>query len=344
MIDFFNKERRVLLVAEDKEIAKDLAFRVKSSYNNNQLTSLAYYNLNGRYGFFTQDGEFVERPLKCNDPSDGIVKVISETNSNEVFIASPISYPTLVDTMIGFNGEGKRVKFMFSPHAYESCTGIVGRNNGWVLPSVDIETGNLSSFYRISKRFLDIVISLTALILLSPLFLAIALLIKMTSRGPVFFTQIRCGHHGKPFKIYKFRSMVVNAEEILRKMMDFDKLNEPVFKLKNDPRVTSIGKILRKTSLDELPQLLNVLKGDLSLVGPRPEEIALVKRYNSFFRERLKVKPGITGLQQVICRGSTNMMERMKYDLEYMKNQSLWLDIKILLRTFGVVLLQKRAT
>ncbi len=343
MIDFLNKERRILLVAEDKEMAKDLATRVKSICGN-QLTSLAYYNLDGRYGLFTEDGELLEKPVYCSCPSEGIIKVIRETDSKEVFIVSPIPYPTLVDTMMGFNGDGKRVKFMFSPHAYEGCTGISGRNNGWVLPSVDIETGNISSFYRISKRCLDIFISLTALILLSPLFLAIALLIKMTSRGPVFFTQIRCGHHGKPFKIYKFRSMVVNAEEILRKMMDFDQLNEPVFKLKNDPRVTRIGRILRKTSLDELPQLFNVLKGELSLVGPRPEEIELVKRYNSFFRERIKVKPGITGLQQVICRGSTNMMERMKYDLEYMKNRSLWFDIKILFKTFGVVLLQKRAT
>ncbi|MGQ9570194.1 MAG: sugar transferase [Thermodesulfovibrionales bacterium] len=343
MIDLLNKERRILLVAEDKEMAKDIAARVKSLCSN-QLTSLAYYNLNGKYGLFTEDGELLVKPIYCNSPSDGIIKVVNETDSNEVFIASPISYSTLVDTMIGFNGNSKKVRFMFSPHAYEGCTGISGRNNGWVLPSVDIETGNISSFYRISKRCLDIFISLFALIFLSPLFLTIALLIKTTSRGPVFFSQIRCGHHGKPFKIYKFRSMVVNAEEILRKMMDFDKLSEPVFKLKNDPRVTSIGKILRKTSMDEIPQLFNVLKGDLSLVGPRPEEIELVKRYNSFFRERLKVKPGITGLQQVICRGSTNMMERMRYDLEYMKKRSLWFDIKILFKTIGVVLLQKRAT
>lgn len=341
MIDFLNKDRRILLVAEDEEMAKELALRVKSSYSN-KLASLAYYNLDGKYSLFTEEGGFLEKPLDCNNPSEGIVRVINETGSNEVFIASPITYPTFVDTMMGFNG--KKVKFMFSPHAYENCIGTTGRNNGWILPSVNIETGNLSFFYRISKRFLDTIVSLTALIIFSPLFLAIALLIKMTSRGPVFFTQIRCGQHGRPFRIYKFRSMVVNAEEILKKMMDFDKLNEPVFKLKNDPRVTSIGKILRKTSLDELPQLFNVLKGELSLVGPRPEEIALVKRYNSFFRERLKVKPGITGLQQIICRGSTNMMERMKYDIEYMKKQSLWLDIKILFKTFGVVLLQKRAT
>jgi lipopolysaccharide/colanic/teichoic acid biosynthesis glycosyltransferase len=126
--------------------------------------------------------------------------------------------------------------------------------------------------------------------------------------------------------------------------MDFDRLKEPVFKLRNDPRVTFFGKLLRKTSMDELPQLFNVVKGDLSLVGPRPEEMALVKRYDPFFRERLKVKPGVTGLQQIACRGSNSLTERMKYDLAYIKAQSLLLDMKILFKTIGVVLLQKRAT
>ena len=138
--------------------------------------------------------------------------------------------------------------------------------------------------------------------------------------------------------------MVADAEKMLSNLIDFNKLEEPVFKLTNDPRATTIGRILRKTSIDEMPQLFNVLKGDLGLVGPRPEEIALVEKYSSFFRERLKVKPGITGLQQVICRGATSLHERMKYDLAYIKKQSLWLDIKILFKTIGVVLLQKRAT
>jgi lipopolysaccharide/colanic/teichoic acid biosynthesis glycosyltransferase len=191
---------------------------------------------------------------------------------------------------------------------------------------------------------MDIIVSTLALIAFLPLFLIIPILIKLTSRGPVFYKQMRAGHNGQPFKIYKFRSMVADAEKILQNMMDFDTLKEPVFKFHNDPRVTFIGNILRKTSIDELPQLFNVLKGDLSLVGPRPEEIALVKRYEPFFRERLKLKPGITGIQQITCRGSTSLTERMKYDLLYIKNRSLWLDIKILFKTFAVVALQKRAT
>jgi exopolysaccharide biosynthesis polyprenyl glycosylphosphotransferase len=340
MIDFSIKNHRVLLVVE-KECVKDLASRVRASYKH-RLSSLAYYNLDGCYGMFSENGELTEGPLSCNGPADGIVKAIKETNSNEIFIATHLSYPTVVDTMLGFRRNG--TKFMFSPEAYEKCIGKVGRNNGWVLPSVDLNTGNLSRLYRIAKRCIDIFISLSSLILFSPLFVVIPILIKLTSRGPVFFTQMRCGHNGRPFKIYKFRSMVADAEKILPKIMDLDNLHEPVFKLKDDPRTTFIGKILRRTSIDELPQLFNVLKGDLSLVGPRPEEIALVKRYNSFFRERLKAKPGITGLQQVTCRGSTSLMERMRYDLAYIKQQSLWVDIKILFKTFGVVVLQKRAT
>ncbi len=339
MMSLPNKDHRVLLIVE--EGAEDLALEFRESYKD-RLHSLAFYNLNGRYGVFTESGELIEKPLGSHNPVEGIVTVIRETNPNEVFITAPLSYHTLVDTMLNFRKNG--IKFMFSPKAYVRCTGRIGRSNGWIMPAIDLNTGNVSPFYRIVKRCMDIVVSTLVLIASLPLFTIVASLIKLTSRGPVFYTQMRCGHNGQPFKIYKFRSMIADAEKILPEIMDFDRLKEPVFKIQNDPRVTLIGKFLRKTSIDEIPQLLNVLKGDISLVGPRPEEIALVKRYDPFFRERLKVKPGVTGLQQVICRGSTSMMERMKYDLAYIKKQSLLLDIKILLKTIGVVLLQQRAT
>ena len=340
MTDLFNKEHRVLMIVEEKEDVKDLVNNIRTTQK--KVSSLAYYNLNGRYGMLTEDGELIEKPLNCHSPSEGTVKVIRETKSNEVFIKAPVSYPTLVDIMLRLNGD--RVKFLFSPDAYKRCTGHIGKTNGWILPAIDLKTGNISPFCRITKRCVDILLSICALIAFSPLFIIIPLLIKLSSRGPVFYRQIRCGHNGRPFKIYKFRSMVPDAEKLLTKIIDFNILKEPVFKLKDDPRVTWIGKILRKTSLDELPQLFNVINGDLSLVGPRPEEIALVERYNSYFRKRLKVKPGITGLQQITCRGSTSLKERMKYDLKYIREHSLLLDIKILLKTIGVVFLQKRAT
>lgn len=334
-----SKDHRVLLIVE--EGAEDLAQEFRDSFKD-RLHSLAFYNLNGKYGVFTENGELRERPLGSHNPVEGIVTVIRETNSNEVFITAPLPYHTLVETMLNFGRNG--IKFMFSPKAYVRCTGRIGRGSGWITPAVDLSTGNLSPFYRTAKRCTDIIVSTLALLAFLPLFIIIPILIKLTSKGPVFYKQMRCGHNGQPFKLYKFRSMVADAEKILQEIMDFDKLEEPVFKFHDDPRVTFIGNILRKTSIDELPQLFNVLKGDLSLVGPRPEEIALVKRYEPFFRERLKVKPGITGLQQIACRGSNSLKERMKYDLLYIKNHSLWLDIKILFKTIGVVALQKRAT
>ncbi len=138
--------------------------------------------------------------------------------------------------------------------------------------------------------------------------------------------------------MYKFRTMVVNAEELLDKLISVDDLTEPVFKLKNDPRVTRIGSILRRTSIDELPQLFNVLKGEMSLVGPRPEEVRMVKRYNSWHRKRLAVKPGITGPMQINGRGDLSLEERVRLELDYIRNYSLWKDLKILLKTVPVVI------
>lgn len=178
------------------------------------------------------------------------------------------------------------------------------------------------------KRIIDLIGSIVGLILLSPLFLIIALLIKLTSEGPVFFTQDRLGRDGKTFKIIKFRTMIVNAEKI------GDGLT---IKNENDNRITGIGKILRKTSLDEIPQLINVLKGEMSLVGPRPPVAYFpyegYKNYPDWAKERFKMKPGMTGLSQVTVRNSVTWDERIKIDVKYIENFSLWLDMKILVQT-----------
>ena len=178
------------------------------------------------------------------------------------------------------------------------------------------------------KRIIDLIGSIVGLILLSPLFLIIALLIKLTSEGPVFFTQDRLGRDGKTFKIIKFRTMIVNAEKI------GDGLT---IKNENDNRITGIGKILRKTSLDEIPQLINVLKGEMSLVGPRPPVVYFpyegYKNYPDWAKERFKMKPGMTGLSQVTVRNSVTWDERIKIDVKYIENFSLWLDMKILVQT-----------
>ena len=159
----------------------------------------------------------------------------------------------------------------------------------------------------------------------------------------MIFRQERVGQHGRVFTMFKFRTMVADAEARLREILDLDALDEPVFKFENDARVTRVGRFLRKSSLDELPQLFNVLRGEMSLVGPRPEERAIVERYNIWQRRRLKVKPGITGLQQVMNRGIPDLAERIKYDIYYIRRQSFLLDLSILLRTIFVVLSGKGA-
>ena len=189
------------------------------------------------------------------------------------------------------------------------------------------------------KRFFDIILSFLALILLSPLFLVIAIVIKMTSRGPVFFVQERVGYYGRSFLFYKFRSMYVDAEARKRALMEKNESKDGViFKMKNDPRITPVGRIIRKTSMDELPQLLNVLLGDMSLVGPRPPLPSEVQQYSLDDRKRLNVKPGITCIWQVSGRSDIPFKKQVELDKEYIKSQSLWNDFLVLLRTIPAIL------
>ncbi len=178
------------------------------------------------------------------------------------------------------------------------------------------------------KRLIDVVLSLFLLLLLWPLFVLVALLIKLDSKGPVLFVQERVGKDGKLFKILKFRTMEVGAE---KKGLGYEVVED-------DPRITRVGKFLRRWSIDEFPQLINVLKGDMSLVGPRPTLKYQVDQYDSFQKRRLEVKPGMTGLATVKGRNLLSWNERIKYDVWYIDNYSLWLDFKIMLETIGVVL------
>ena len=187
------------------------------------------------------------------------------------------------------------------------------------------------------KRLFDIVASALAIVLLSPLFLLIAILIRRSSPGPAFFTQIRCTRHGRTFRMVKFRTMVQNAEDIRASLDELNEVSGPVFKMKNDPRVTPVGRFLRKYSLDELPQLFNVFKGDMSLVGPRPpipDEVAL---YEPWQRRRLSMRSGCTCLWQVGGRNQLSFDEWMRLDLQYIDTWSLALDAKIILKTFAAL-------
>lgn len=196
--------------------------------------------------------------------------------------------------------------------------------------------------YQLAKRVFDISLSLLALPLLLPLMTFVALLIWLDNPGPVFFMQPRTGKGGRRFKMYKFRTMVTNAEELKQKYAHLNELTWPDFKITDDPRVTRIGRILRKTSLDELPQIFNVLKGNMSLVGPRPTSFD-VSTYSLWHTERLEILPGITGLWQVSGRSDLDFDERLRLDIEYIERQSLWLDIVILFRTVTAVFTQRGA-
>lgn len=195
----------------------------------------------------------------------------------------------------------------------------------------------LTAIERAAKRAVDLSVALLLLPLLAPLMALIALAIKLDSRGPVFFRQVRIGQKGQPFTIYKFRSMVDGAERALDHLVDVDSLSEPAFKIPNDPRVTRMGRLIRRWSLDELPQLLNVLRGEMSLVGPRPEEARLVARYTDDQRRRLAVKPGITGPMQINGRGDLPFEERLRLELDYIENYSLARDLAILAATLPAV-------
>ncbi|WP_458125669.1 sugar transferase [Paenibacillus sp. Z3-2] len=203
---------------------------------------------------------------------------------------------------------------------------------------------NADKVYLFMKRMLDLLGSFIGLIILCPLFAVIGLLIKIEApQGSVFFRQVRVGQNGKEFHMYKFRSMVANAEDLLEQLIDQNEVNGNMFKIKNDPRITRIGKFIRKTSLDELPQLWNVFRGEMSLVGPRPALPREVENYTSYDRQRLQMIPGCTGLWQVSGRNSVGFDEMVELDLTYARERNMMVDIKIIFRTFRVLVGSKDA-
>ena len=206
------------------------------------------------------------------------------------------------------------------------------------LPLLDYNTWDISRTTRQLKRALDILLSLLGLMVTLPLLLLAALATLVDSGWPVLFRQTRAGEGGRPFQMLKFRTMVRGAEALLPQLVPFEELDAPMFKLKADPRVTRVGRVLRRTSIDELPQLVNVLRGEMSMVGPRPEQLDLVERYAPEHQFRLQVKPGITGPMQVYGRGELTFEERLAVEREYVENLSLTRDVRIVLMTLPAVL------
>lgn len=208
----------------------------------------------------------------------------------------------------------------------ENVTGV----NRMILNKDNLEQQYV---YIYLKRFFDVILSLIGLIVLAIPFLIIATFVRFCDGGPVLYTQERVGKDGRRFQIYKFRSMYVDADKLLEKLKEQNEVTGPMFKMKNDPRITSVGRFLRKTSLDELPQLWNVLRGDMSLVGPRPPLPREVAKYSKYDLQRLWVIPGCTGLWQATERNNVGFEEMVELDLEYIQKRSLLFDAKIILLT-----------
>lgn len=194
-----------------------------------------------------------------------------------------------------------------------------------------------SAVYKLIKRLMDILLSSSALIVLSPVFLITAVAIKCEDNGPVFFAQQRAGKDMKPFRMYKFRSMYVNADEKLSEMMKNNEQTGHAFKIKNDPRITKIGKVIRRFSIDELPQLINIIKGDMSIVGPRPILMFQMEECSQYEKQRLVVQPGLTCYWQIGGRANIKWEEWVELDLDYIEDMSLWTDIKMIVKTVPAV-------
>ncbi|MBU3088269.1 sugar transferase [Clostridium gasigenes] len=205
------------------------------------------------------------------------------------------------------------------------------------MQQVEVIVESENKLYLFSKRTLDIIASLIGLIVLSPLIVIIGILIRIESKGPIIFSQKRIGLKGRKFKMYKFRSMVPNAEELKKKLLEQNEMSGPMFKMKEDPRITKTGKFIRKTSIDELPQLINVLKGEMSLVGPRPSLPKEVEKFESWMLKRLEVKPGLTCYWQVSGRNNIDFEQWMQLDLDYVNDRNFLLDIKLIFKTFFVL-------
>jgi len=235
-----------------------------------------------------------------------------------------------------------RVAVRVVPHGFELISGDFAKHNIGFIPILEYSDSQ-TSHRLLGKRIFDFTAALIGTIILLPVFFVIALVIELNSPGPVFYRSRRYGRGGRVFHMYKFRSMVSDAEQILDQVRDQNEVDGPIFKMREDPRVTKVGRFLRKYSLDELPQLLNVLKGQMSLVGPRPLPIEQVQKEDFRQLKRLEVKPGITGLWQIRGRSDISFTRLVKWDVWYINNWSFWLDLNILFQTIPVVIKGKGA-
>lgn len=276
------------------------------------------------------------------DKLSHVKDIIKKREVKEVIIAiSNFPYQKILDIVT--ECERERVGFKIVPGILEIMASRIDTDEVGGIPIVTISEIRLKGLNALVKRATDLFGSAFLLIIFSPVFLLISILIKLESRGPVFFLQERVGRDGIHFMMHKFRSMIEDAESLLPNIQHMSEVEGHIFKMKKDPRITRMGRFLRKFSMDELPQLINVFRGQMSLVGPRPPLPSEVVKYNNWHLKRLRTAPGITGLWQVSGRSQLPFEDMVRLDIYYIENWSLWMDIKILLRTIPTVLFTRGA-
>lgn len=317
--------RRALIVGTDTS-AKELATQLRSSPGFMLVGFIAESKLSNLSDVAPIVGTL-----------DDALTVVDRARINDVFLSQTTrGRAELAELILALRESRVRVRVM--PDLLELITVRTGIETLRGLPVITLREPAITGLNSVLKRALDLIGATLGLLVFGPFMFIVALLIKFDSPGPILFSQERAGQYGKPFRMYKFRSMVVNAEDLLDQLVNVDELESPHFKMRDDPRVTRVGRWLRRTSLDELPQLINVLFGSMSLVGPRPEVMRIAMRYSSVQRQRLLVKPGMTGAMQISGRGDLVFEERIKLELDYIENYSIWRDLVILVKTVPAVL------
>lgn len=274
---------------------------------------------------------------------EAIIAAIRSTRPDSVALSSGVPLPPRVVRELGWALADMKVRMIMAPALTDIAGPRIHTQPVAGLPLIHVSTPNLGSGQRVLKRIFDLIGASLLVSLLSPLLLVVAVIVRLDSPGPIFFKQQRVGASGQYFRMYKFRSMVVDAEERLESLRAHSEGNGVLFKLKADPRITRAGSFLRRYSLDELPQLFNVLNGSMSLVGPRPPLPSEVELYQSHVHRRLMVRPGLTGLWQVSGRSLLSWDDTVRLDLYYVENWSIAGDIAILLKTFRAVVARQGA-
>lgn len=271
-------------------------------------------------------------PIKALGAIENLPQVVRENGIDQVIITLPWQYHRKIIRLVN-EAEQHGIRARVVPDLFQLSLGGVDVEAINGIPLISVKQTTLTGFNYTLKRAVDVILSSLFLAVISPLLLATVAAIHLDSRGPALFKQPRAGRHGKPFTVYKFRSMYEDAEARLAELRHQNEAVGPMFKIRDDPRRTRVGRFIRKTSIDELPQFINVLKGDMSIVGPRPALLNEVAQYQDWHRKRLEVLPGITGLWQVSGRSDLTFDEMVMLDIYYAENWSLGMDLRIMLRT-----------